>query len=72
MKKKKKKKVKGGQTMATGVGLEGFVDWTDLTASDPAEERGRMICRALLLGSLHECVSELRALRRRLPPVLKY
>ena len=61
MKKKKKNKAKkGGRTMATGVGLESFVDCVDLTTNEPAAERGRMICRALLLGSLHECVSELR------------
>ena len=36
---KKKKAKKGGQTKATGTGLEGFGDWTDPTASEPAKER---------------------------------
>ena len=36
---KKKKAKKGGQTKAVGAGLEGFVDWTNPTASEPTEKR---------------------------------
>ena len=36
---KKKKEKKGGKTKAFGVGLEGFVDWTNATASEPTEKR---------------------------------
>ena len=38
-KKKKKKAKRGGQTKAAGAGLEGFVDWMDLTSSELTEER---------------------------------
>ena len=38
-KKKKKKAKKGGHTKAAGVGLEGFMDWTDPTASELADEK---------------------------------
>ena len=34
-----KKPKKGGKTKVVGVGLEGFVDWTDPTASNLDEER---------------------------------
>ena len=34
----KKKKKKTWQTKAAGVGLEGFVDWTNLGVSESAEE----------------------------------
>ena len=37
--KKKKGKIITGQIKAVGLGLKGFVDWLDPTASDPAEER---------------------------------
>ena len=37
--KKKKGKIIIRQIKAVDVGLESFVDWLDLTASDPIEER---------------------------------
>ena len=40
------------------MGLEGFVDLTDPTAREPAEE-GEATCLALLLDSPHGCASEL-------------
>ena len=38
-KKKKKKAKKGGQNKAIYAGLEGFMDWTDPTTSEPVKER---------------------------------
>ena len=44
-KKKKNKKVKkGGKTKAVGPGLEGFMDWKNLIASEPVEEREESCC----------------------------
>ena len=37
-KKKKENRTRAWQTKATGAGLEDFVDWTGIIASDPAEE----------------------------------
>ena len=39
MAKKKKKKKKDERVKATDEGLEGFVDWMDLTVSESAKER---------------------------------
>ena len=39
---KRKKKKKTGQAKAVGVGLEGFVDWTNLRVNESAEEEAEM------------------------------
>ena len=66
----KKKKKKKGKIIASGAGLEGLVDWVDPNAINPAEERGRTICLALLLDFPCRCSSERRVLR--VPLALKY
>ena len=66
-KKKKENRTRARQTKAVGAGLEDFVDWTGIIASEPTRKRKYL---ALPFGLPHGCVSGLRAQALRVRPPL--